>query len=141
MEYVLKCKHENKSYVLHVHFWSFHDFERIQNEDFSELNTVDMKNDFMNMFARIEHTFFDHGFTCFLGYDDPCALTSFIDSHQAKILNCQFGLLCKSSDANQHPHFLSIDVYLLEKEIDPVNAYGANREGVHRTPSSSLPCL
>ena len=123
MSYVLPCKRENKSYIFYVTFWSFHDFQRIPTNTLREVNIDSMQNDFLDMLTGIEDTFFSRRFTSLPEYNEPCALTNFIDSHEAKIVKIDFSLLYQSNDTTQFPHFLSIDVYLLEKEIDIANAY------------------
>ena len=105
-----------------------------------ELNDEDMKIDLLNLYAGVEHKFIEHKCFWYLGYRDPCSLVNFIDSHQAQIVNLQLGMLHRSTDPAQHPHFMSVDIYLIEGEIDLGSSY--NRQGQSiTTPACRLPRL
>ena len=139
----MSCTIEEKSYIFKVTFVSFPDFERIPTRILFEPNKEDMKNDFMNMLGesvgesadRASERLMEYGSFCFLACETPCVLTNFIDSHQAKIVGVNFDLLYKSKDPEQHPHFLSVAVYLIEKEIDFTRV---NWESSARVPDSIL---
>ena len=135
----LQCNNEEESFVFNITFWSYPEFQRISPEDFMELNDEDMKMNLLNLYARVEHKFIDYRCFHYLGYRDPCTLVNFIDSHRAQIINLSLGMLHRSTDPAQHPHFMSVDIYLLEREIDFLSY---NRQGQSiTTPACSLPRL